>query len=447
MHYAWTSTSGDFVSRRLRALNFHFELGLVELFVLLAILLLLRRTRSIPPVVPAFLNTVSSALIILAAINSFSVGASDADQTDNLPAAESEQVSSQTTLPDIYYVILDGYGRQDKLREHFGFDNSEFIDWLRSKGFFVANHSRPNFYWTYLSLSSSLNFEYITYLSERLGEKSRNRTIPYRMIKYNNLIKTLRRLGYRIYHLQSTWGATMHNPAADRNIPCSNALFNNEFYRVAVEVTALSAFPHVVSFDLAQCHLNNFAHLAETATEDGPKFIFAHFIPPHHPYLFDSSGNILRNATVSNQFEFQKLLWGDRNAYKEQISFVNKKVREAVEKILQNSSTPPIIVLQSDHGPTLLQETDAVADDTRLANFTAVLSPGAPNLIPDNITPVNIFRLILRHYFGLALEPLPNRHYKSGYHSPFAFEEEFFPTQSGPETLSQASAGNSAGNL
>ena len=44
-------------------------------------------------------------------------------------------------LPDIYYIILDSYARQDVLKEVGGYDNSDFINYLTSKGFYVASES------------------------------------------------------------------------------------------------------------------------------------------------------------------------------------------------------------------------------------------------------------------------------------------------------------------
>ncbi|TET85521.1 MAG: hypothetical protein E3J37_01775, partial [Anaerolineales bacterium] len=41
-------------------------------------------------------------------------------------------------LPDIYYIILDSYTRADALRDDFGFDNSPFLEELRSIGFYIA---------------------------------------------------------------------------------------------------------------------------------------------------------------------------------------------------------------------------------------------------------------------------------------------------------------------
>ena len=43
-------------------------------------------------------------------------------------------LSAGEQIPDIYYIILDGYNRADLLEE-MGYDNSEFIDFLNSRGF------------------------------------------------------------------------------------------------------------------------------------------------------------------------------------------------------------------------------------------------------------------------------------------------------------------------
>ncbi len=51
-----------------------------------------------------------------------------------------EVVGAATTarlgyLPDIYYIILDGYARSDTLENQYGFDNGPFITSLERKGF------------------------------------------------------------------------------------------------------------------------------------------------------------------------------------------------------------------------------------------------------------------------------------------------------------------------
>lgn len=74
--------------------------------------------------------------------------------------------------------------------------------------------------------------------------------------------------------------------------------------------------------------------------------------------------------------------------------------------ILEDSSVPPIIVLQSDHG----------AEPMRNAILAATYLPdsGAANLYPS-MSSVNTFRVVFNTYFGTDLPLLPDISYSSNY--------------------------------
>lgn len=82
-------------------------------------------------------------------------------------------LTDSESRPDIYYIIPDRYGSENSLQKNFQFDNSEFIDYLMDKGFYVARDSHSNYSRTFASLASSLNMEYINYLTDELGEDFR----------------------------------------------------------------------------------------------------------------------------------------------------------------------------------------------------------------------------------------------------------------------------------
>jgi hypothetical protein len=156
--------------------------------------------------------------------------------------------------------------------------------------------------------------------------------------------------------------------------------------------------------------------------------VFAHFLLPHPPYLFDRNGRILRHATVANQLEIQNQLWDDREAYVEQLQFVGARVLEAIKRIQATSRREPIIILMSDHGPTLPGEPRDAGVQGRFANLLAVDLPdadaaAAAALFPDDVVLVNVFRALLSRYFGTDLPPLPARHFVSFSRDPFAFED------------------------
>jgi hypothetical protein len=380
---------------------------------------------------PGLSQALSIAAAVLVAITAFQIGSAQLRSARAHPMqAEREGTASDVEDAagghDIYFIVLDGYARQDVLDKYYGFDNGDFLQQLQARGLQVSTQSSSNYAWTFLSLVSTLNMRYVTDLFQgRLGPESLDRSIVYDAIRDNDVARILRKKGYEIVHLRSTWGATSVNSYADREIRCESSVYNNEFVRAVAESSWLGAFHTKAGVDLAHCNLANFRALQGIPPSGKPKFVFAHFVLPHHPYLFDKDGRILRNAVVSNQFEFQKQLWEDRDSYRDQLQFVNRKILETVDALLAQPGPRPIIVIESDHGPGLAKGMSEVSHyAVRFANFGAYYLPDAPaDLMPSSGSAVNQFRRILSHYFDADLPPLPDRHFASPNSAPYAFRE------------------------
>jgi len=337
--------------------------------------ILLRRMRAMPGRLPAALNFMSGLLLALALFQWIA----SADRHGDAAKEQAGSVTVPENQPDIYFILLDGYARADVLDQHYGYDNSPFLAGLERRGFQVAAASASNYNWTFLSLASTPNMDFIQPLmGEALDPRGSDREFVYRLLRDNLATSFLRARGYRFIHLQSTWGGTGSNPYADEFLPCGGGLFRDDFLLAIWEASWLRAFGSSTTMDLAGCHLRNFETLAALAREPGPKFVFAHFVPPHHPYLFDRRGNVLRNANLSNQFEFQKQLWEDRAAYVEQLQFMNSRIGAVLDRLISDSVQTPIVLLQSDHGTNLRH--GLTTDEhyrIRFANLNAVLLPSS----------------------------------------------------------------------
>ena len=363
------------------------------------------------------------AMIAIQAIAQARTSRGNAVEPTAAPAATGVEAAAG---PDIYFILLDGYARADILDRYYGYDNAPFLDGLRSRGFQVSDASRSNFYWTFLSVGSALNLDYVQNLvGDRLDPEGRDRTEIYRLLRDNRASHFLRERGYRYVALQSTWGGTASNPYADTFLPCSSGAFGSEYLRAVADASWLRALSSQASVDIASCHLRNFETLESLAKSPGPKFVFAHFVPPHHPYLFDREGNVLRRATISDQFEFQKRLWEERDAYADQLHFVSTRVAAVVDRLIADSPRPPVILLVSDHGPNLRKGMYAPEQrHVRLSNLTAMYLPGAPaGYLPADATPVNHLRRVFNLYFDAGLPMLPDRYFVSTYQKPFLLEE------------------------
>ncbi|MGB0911195.1 MAG: hypothetical protein ACPGYT_12600, partial [Nitrospirales bacterium] len=137
--------------------------------------------------------------------------------TQAIPSDESQGMALQEVHPNIYYILLDGYGRGDVLKEMYDYDNAPFLQNLEKKGFYIARKSRSNYAQTVLSLSSSLNFQYLDELSKRIGKDSGNRSPLRTLIHENALMPFLKRQGYQTLAFSSGISFTEMR-AADRYI-------------------------------------------------------------------------------------------------------------------------------------------------------------------------------------------------------------------------------------
>lgn len=378
---------------------------------------------------------ISSMVISLINIGVYKVKTSSNSQHEiniiNNVGSNTVHSESELDLRDIYYIILDGYASSNTLNKVYDYDNQNFIDQLTTKGFYVASKSHSNYVISFLSLASSLNMKYINYLTDEVGIESVNRSWPNKMIKSSKVMNSLKSEGYKFIHFSSGWGATDHNQFADYNI---NTAIINEFQMVVIQSTLLSLFEKVfgfVKFDERKRVLGTFSQLAEVHNIEGPKFIFAHIMCPHPPFLFGANGESVSDAKLN----MYGTVWNQKENYINQLIFINKKVEMLVDEILAKSDIPPIIILQGDHGPASSFIDPVTYDDSdgwerptdnmlkeRTGIFNAYYLPlDGDQYLYNSITPVNSFRLIFNLYFNTTYKMLDDQIYFSNYTRPYEF--------------------------
>ncbi len=376
-----------------------------------------------------FLNMAAASLVMISLINisyEFKTRVAWRENrsmvTGKLTAIDLEKTDK---LRDIYYIILDGYASSSTLKEIYGYNNHEFTDYLTEKGFYITSESRSNYAMTFLSLASSLNMEYLNYLTDIVGLESKNRKIPYQMIENSKVMNFLKSKGYRFIHFSSGWGPTDCNKYADFDVRCGRW---NEFLVVLIQTTMLRSLEGCfIKVDARARILYAFSKLAEVYRIEGPKFVFAHINSPHPPYVFGANGE----PVPETKLKMSGNVWEQKENYLNQLIFVNKKVKMLVDEILSKSEVSPIVILQADHGPSLtFYRPDSEGWDypiktnlrERMRIFNAYYLPtDGDDLLYDSITPVNTFRLVFNFYFNTNYELLNDLSYYSTYERPYKF--------------------------
>jgi hypothetical protein len=129
------------------------------------------------------------------------------------------------------------------------------------------------------------------------------------------------------------------------------------------------------------------------------KFVYFHVLAPHDPFVFAPDGSYLYSPN-SNE-----VAGSDIPGYPNGVAYLNSRLGEIVRQILADSKTPPVIIIQGDHG------WDPRYRSQILNAF--YLPDGGSEDIYNTITPVNSFRLVLDRYFGASFELLPDQSYFS----------------------------------
>lgn len=345
-----------------------------------------------------------------------------------------EDLDQPSSPPDIYYIILDGYASPSILEELYDYDNTSFLEYLADRGFYVAGESRSNYCQTALSLASSLNLQYLDGLVEQVGPDHRRRAPLGGLVHDNEVFAFLRQHGYLIVSFSSGWSITDIR-SADRYV--APHWSPDEFQTMLIDTTPI---PFVVDrmggygeYDLHRERiLYAFDHLADFAQQDQPVFVFAHVMVPHPPFVFGPHGEAIDPDYRYTLHDADSLirergLTRDQyvEGYRNQLVFTNSKVESAVDAILARSAEPPIIILQSDHGPGALLdwedlEHSYLKERMSILNAYHLADDGYAQLYPG-ITPVNSFRVIFNLYFGTDLELLGDESYFSTWSHPYTF--------------------------
>ena len=306
-------------------------------------------------------------------------------------------IFSIETPPDIYYIILDGYGRSDVLEEIYDYDNKEFISGLESLGFYVAECAQSNYPNTGLSLTSALNMDYISNLNEHFKPDEKELFYLFASLENNKITKILNSAGYTTIAF-----ATGFSWAEMKNVdiyftPEPGPI--NEFEIMYLKTTFARFFDYLGMIDFENISAERyrertrlvFNSFDEISKMPAPKFTFAHIIAPHPPFGFDAEGNAISPSEVNSQ-----------DGYVNQATYAGNEILKNVKTILENSESPPIIIIQGDHGPWTSNPA------WRLSILNAYYFPEHINVLYPTITPVNSFRLILNEYLGKEYSLLPD---------------------------------------
>ena len=334
-------------------------------------------------------------------------------------------ISESDSLPNIYYIILDGYPRNDVLKKHVNFDNSEFTDLLKQRGFHVAENSHTNYSFSSPSISSTMNMNYINFLADEVGEDSRDYNPilgkDFGLYADNQVIKNFKLMGYKVVKIGLVSTYLHEIPLADLS-PCYKTihLMDNRLLDAVGSTSMIGYFiERWAEEQQRQITLCDFEELPKISGYfEEPVFVWSHIMLPHFPLIFGPNGESItpgQSLLTMNHPEYTGSGWDIKTQFVQQLQFSNKKSMEFIDKILENEKQS-IIIIQSDHGSAFGVNLQNPTDDDafqKLSNLSAIYFPDEKHreMLTDDRTNVNTFRLVFNSYFGSDYEMLEDRTY------------------------------------
>lgn len=411
----------------------YFVPATVIILLLVAVVgtLVLRKTnaRVLNPLNLAF-NFFTFVLILIPVIRMLGYSITSAQHTHasnkNLPAIASVMSGYAGNKPDIYYIILDMYTSDNVMGELMNVTDFHFTDELRKRGFYIAECSRSNYSKTYFSITSSLNLDYIQNLT-----LFNDTTSIYPFMQQSLVSRSLKQIGYEVYAFESGYSFTdlsgvdhfLQPMASTKDIlfypgvsPFESMILQTSAgtilyeYReqISKKLQYLIDSPYVQHRERIVYTLEN---LPSLAAEPGPKFVFAHVLAPHDPFVFEENGDpVIRHSVFSLNNDPEGHNWYTfTTAYNKEVKYLDQVTIKLVDEIIANSETSPVIIIQGDHGLMRAKRNNAHFDIYNAYYFGKNSGDG----LYSTISPVNSFRIVFNNLFGANYPLLEDQSFES----------------------------------
>ncbi len=379
--------------------------------ILLVLFFILRKKRAVPGKLFIFINT-AILLFITADVVTIFLMSSKNKYTIEDKNELSYRACDSCNKPDIYYIIFDAYASSKQLKDEYEYSNREIGEYLHNKGFYIAKDSKSNYNYTAYSVGSTLNMNYIKNVDTLHKNTERQYLQALKLSYKNEVVAFLQNEGYHILN-HSLFDFDSH-PTTIKNIDfwAIRRLYDNYnlLFKLGRDIgyhfpqKIISFFDNDRYFVYTPFNMEQQPEeiLKEIMTSvklktGSPKFVYGHFLRPHPPYFYDSTGKLFGSSPPSSYEE----------AYLHQIAFSNNIIKQITDSIMFFLNRPTVIIFQGDHGISFVEP---VNQQKFFPNFSAIyFSNKDYSLLSDSTHNVNTFRIVFNTFFRQQMELLPYR--------------------------------------
>ncbi len=327
--------------------------------------------------------------------------------TTNSSLMVDANLSADPGYPDIYYILFDEFSGFEPMRKYWhNQDVDDFVQFLKSKDFFVAEQSYGSSIDTLHQMATRFNYQ------EYSLDAPDAQKIWFDDIADNRVMRYLKSQGYTTVVFDEMQFAYQSAPPKmvdySFNYVQSDAanlgVFFDEFGVMIADNTMLRSLSRLYKLNdpTIEQHRNmvlfTTVKVADLDEVPSPKFVYVHLMLPHFPFMFDENGSFI-----------DPMFYQDWNYYLGNYKFATRIAEKMVDSILAQAdpARPPIIILQSDHGARNLKTESP--NSVILENFPeeyktnimfTLYMPGYDtSAIAQDVNPINTFPIVFNHLF------------------------------------------------
>lgn len=323
--------------------------------------------------------------------------------------------NTNPTLPDgqkatVFFLLFDMYPSDTVLKKYLHYDNSTLTSFLKDRNFFVAHNAHSLYSETYYSLASTFSLRPLEYFNDHTVADYKKKLIALKNIERAGLPALFQQSGYTVrnYSVFSLLG--QQSPLQfNLNYHLENALTSTTFFNrwydgfepdflMASRNIDLSIIKKPWSSNVkADIKLldEKFNDLMDTISlQQVPSFNYFHFMMPHPPILYDSSG---RPFSVKDMYAYNGFDKTNQN-FTAYIQYANGVLRRMVNEIFTKMGSNVVIIVQGDHG--YREFSQRFPDEVRHGIFNAVYLPCKEySGFTDTISPIATFTQVLSNQY------------------------------------------------
>lgn len=312
---------------------------------------------------------------------------------------------TETGVPDkagrnVYYMIFDEYGGPQNLQYYYNFDNKEFEDYLKNKGFsYSGNSYNREAYSTMKVVPNLLNLDYVS-----SDDDNENRAY----MKEPVLYRYFWNMGYRINlvnHQNFLRKGGCNSLLEEQRAIGTDVNFTNYLFQKSIISSILRNVIPRNSLREYELYIKSLREaitgmeLSWQAADKEKTLTICYLQCPHTYFIYRENGELLSEDDIEN--------WEDKDIYIGQVKYLNKCIQKTVDGIIKNDPDA-VIILQSDHGARYAfhcetsEEGIEDIEEEYMENILNCVYWGAgvePQDI-EGLSGINTLRLVLNTEFG-----------------------------------------------